>query len=58
MSPEEASEILADLGFTGEQIAGLMEVFAMHGHSHEIEDIEGLDEELAVLEEPELEEES
>ena len=37
--------------FTREQVDALLEVFSLRGHSHEIEDIAGLDDELAELEE-------
>ena len=36
--------------FTAEQVDVLMEIFALRGHSHEIEDIVGLDDELDALE--------
>lgn len=44
------NEILEDAGFTEEQIAALERVFAQRGHSHEIDDINGLEDELACLE--------
>ena len=36
--------------FTPAQVKALLAVFSMRGHSHEIEDIEGLDDELEELE--------
>lgn len=43
---QEDEEELERAGFTGEQVACLLNVFATHGHTHEIEDVIGLDEEL------------
>ena len=43
-------DVLRDSGFSKSQVESLLDVFALKGHSHEIEDITGLDEELEYLE--------
>ena len=42
---------LHDSGFTEAQVESLLNLFALKAHSHEIEDITGLDDELEYLEE-------
>ena len=43
-------------GFTSDQIQALLDNFALHPHTHDIDDIIGLDQELSELEEEEDEE--
>ena len=40
---------LYEAGFSKSGVKVLLEIFALKGHSHEIEDITGLDEELESL---------
>lgn len=40
---------LEDAGFTQDQIDALIETFSPHGHRHDIEDIENLQDELDDL---------
>jgi hypothetical protein len=50
MTHHEAEEALEGAGFTAEQIGALLEIFARHPHEHEMDDIIGLEQELAELE--------
>ena len=50
MSNDEISRSLEDAGFTEDQISGLMQSFALHPHTHSIEDVIGLDSELQNIE--------
>ena len=43
---EEALEELLGCGFSDEQAECLLRIFALHPHTHDIEDVVGLDEEL------------
>ena len=45
----DLEESLYESGFSESQVEVLLEIFALKGHSHEIEDITGLDEELESL---------
>lgn len=48
---------LSDAGFSNDQIEALFEVFASRHHMHEIDDIEGLEEELIDLQPEDADEE-
>jgi hypothetical protein len=50
MPEDEREEHLAAAGFSDEQIDALIEIFALHGHSHAMSDVIGLDEELSDIE--------
>jgi hypothetical protein len=51
MLDESDRERLRRGGFSPDEIDALLEVFSIQGHSHAIEDVIGLDEELEELEE-------
>jgi hypothetical protein len=53
--PEDERYCLEQAGFTDDQIDALTQVFAARHHSHEIDEIVGLEDELSELEPEEYE---
>lgn len=56
MSEERISETLEQAGFSEAQTEALMAVFAVHPHTHSIDEIIGLEEQLEEIGEEEDEE--